>query len=105
MQRRRRELGLSVAPDERVLPSRSQPSASLPAIDIAIECDANGEEQSSHIALLRAVRRLEELDNETEEEKRHRRSGRALAQLIAAFEQERDAHAFLGVQHQNTDEV
>lgn len=68
VRRRRRELGLPVPPEERVLPCRSQPSASLPAIDIAIDCEFE-EVDASHpptvartLAILQTERRLEELE-------------------------------------------
>jgi hypothetical protein len=74
VRQRRRALGLPVPPEGRVLPFRAQPSASLPALDIAIDRDsdeaetltpAQGEPANrteQRLALLRVARRLEELD-------------------------------------------
>ncbi len=62
VRRRRRELGLAVPPEERVVPFRSVPSPSLPAIDLVIDRDEDGPADPGLLALLRSERRLEELD-------------------------------------------
>lgn len=98
---RRRELGLPVPPEERVLPFRVQPSVSLPALDLLIDQDSNEPDSSTltsptHtriLALLRTERRLEELDlaigrMESTLRGPSRREGKEREKLIHAFEQE-----------------
>jgi hypothetical protein len=90
---RRRELGLPVPPEERVLPFRMRPSGSLPALDLLIDHDGEEPNAAVHphtLALLRTERRLEELDiqlgqvdSNTEGVNRNRRE-----ELVQAFEQE-----------------
>lgn len=68
VRQRRRDLGLSVPPEGRVLPFRGQPLATLSVIDRAI--DQDGEDIDSRedpdkaepLALLRTIRRLEEIE-------------------------------------------
>ena len=94
VRRRRRELGLPVPSEERVLPFRSQPSASLPALDIATDQESDTSEVAHTLSLIRTERRLEELDVAVEEAGRHRASARARHRLEQAFEQElRTYHA------------
>ncbi len=58
VRRRRRELGLPVALEGRGLPFRSQPSASLPSIDIAIDHESKDPTTVHALSLLRTERRL-----------------------------------------------
>jgi len=58
VRRRRRELGLAVPAEERVLSFRSQPSESLPVINQELEKPRVGHT----LSLLRTERCLEELD-------------------------------------------
>jgi hypothetical protein len=62
VRRRRRELGLSVPQEERVLPFRPRPSASLPAIDVVIDREAEDPGDEHILDLMRTERRLEELE-------------------------------------------
>jgi hypothetical protein len=97
VRRRRGELGLPVPPEERVLPFRSRPSASLPAIDLAVDCypdetDHDDPAAAGPLALLRAERRLEELDAALDEAAAR---GAAIGALARAYEEELRAHAAL----------
>lgn len=74
----RRELGLPMLPEERILPFRSWLMASLPAIDIAIDQEMDEPSSTRSLALLRNERRVEELEAavqkaETEDESKHER--------------------------------
>lgn len=79
VRRRRRELGLAVPPEERVLPFRSRPSASLPAIDIAIDRVPENHSEAGILALMRTERRIEELDTVLQEVALN---GRTLSQSV-----------------------
>jgi hypothetical protein len=46
VRQRRRELGLPISPEERLLPFRSQPSISLPALDLLIDEGLQSDENS-----------------------------------------------------------
>jgi hypothetical protein len=86
--RRRREACLSVAPEERVLPFRCLPSASLPAIDLAIDHDGDELDESPKLralALLRTERRLEELDVSLDEAHWRGAPARTLRALDEAY--------------------
>ena len=106
VRRRRRELGLPVPPEERVLPFWSRPSAASLEVDNDLDCETNdpasannansGPSQSLTRANLKRVeRRLEELDLATQEAERCGASDRERQQLAEAFEQELEVHAVL----------
>ncbi len=86
--RRRRELGLPVPVGEKVLPFRSQPSASLPAIDIMIDQESDNPYAARTLSALRTERRLEELDVAIEDAEWRGSSVQARHSLHAAYELE-----------------
>jgi hypothetical protein len=100
---RRRMLGLQVPPEGRVLPFRSQPLATLPVIDRAIDQDENDmadrsdrsdrhntddADQAELLALQRTVRRLEELEATLEAALQAQARPRRVQELERAYEQE-----------------
>ncbi len=94
VRRRRRELGLPVSCEERVLPFRSPPSASLPAIDRAIDQESENPTMSQTLSLLRTERRLEELDLAIQENEQWGAPHKARRALQVAYEHElRTLHA------------
>jgi hypothetical protein len=91
---RRRELGLPLPPEARILPFRSQASCSLPAIDLVIDGESDDISQVPHSSLasnlniLRTERRLEELDLAVREAEQQHLPLAVRNRLIDAFEQE-----------------
>ncbi len=102
---RRRELGLPIPPVERILPFRSRPSASLPAIDIEIDYDRDLDEHedpddAAHDSirsrmLLQVERRIEELDVAMDSLPPAQAHGRRKDDLERAFIQELETHEAL----------
>lgn len=88
VRRRRRELGLSVSPEERVLPFRSHPSGSLPALNIAFDQEPETPKLARTTSLQRTEWRLEELDVALEEAQRRGVPLTTRHNLEVAFEKE-----------------
>jgi hypothetical protein len=93
VRRRRRELGLPVPTDERLLPFHWQHSASLPAIDVAIDCGQLDDSGSgATLDLQRTERRLEELVSAIEDAARRGDRAADHEKLRRAYELELRAH-------------
>lgn len=104
VRRRRRELGLPVPPEERVLPFRSHYVGTLHPVDRAIDNDGDdnmdeavacADPSLANVNLLRVVRRLDELDLDAQEAERLGASTQERQRLAEAFEQELQTHATL----------
>lgn len=92
---RRRELGLPAPREDRILPFRSKPSASLPAIDLVIDDELTGETLPVRQRLLRTERRIEELDAALDAIEPREASIRRRRQLAEAYEHELTLHVVL----------
>lgn len=88
VRRRRRELGLAVPPEERILPFRSPHLGSRPALDITIDREPDRQDLADTVSLLRLERRLEELDVALENAQQRCAPASTLRRLEQAFEQE-----------------
>lgn len=101
VRRRRRELGLAVPSEDRVLPYRSQASESLPALDIAIDHELDIPTVGHTLSLLRTERRLEELDVAIQDAQQQGAPlpFRTRHRLEQAFEQEMQTNQALTVLH------
>jgi hypothetical protein len=69
-----------------VLPFRSQPSASLPAIDITIDQDLDAATSTGMLAVIRTERRIEELDAAIQDAAFLRVPKRTRDRLVHAYE-------------------